>query len=118
MDGNTTTYYTSGGVKIGEYRAGTNTDVFYMHDEKGTIYGICINGMTYLFVYNAQGDVIALYDNAGNVHARYTYDPGAGRFPSPTAAASIFRNPSHTPTSTPSATGITTTTGDRALLPE
>ena len=74
VDGNTTTYYTSGGVKIGEYRAGTNTDVFYMHDEKGTIYGICINGTTYLFVYNAQGDVIALYDNAGNVHARYTYD--------------------------------------------
>ena len=71
---NTTTYYTSGGIKIGEYRAGTNTDVFYMHDEKGTIYGICINGITYYFIYNAQGDVIGLYDYYGAVVARYTYD--------------------------------------------
>ena len=71
--GVTTLFYNVGGEKLGEYRS-NGTDLRYHIDEKGSIYAFSYNGATYYKIYNAQGDVIGLYDYSGPVVARYTYD--------------------------------------------
>ena len=45
----------------------------YLFDETGKRYGFRSSGMTYLYEFNGQGDVVALY-NAGTKMAEYTYD--------------------------------------------
>ncbi len=50
-----------------------STGLEYLYDESG-IAGVIHNGATYLYRKNAQGDIIGLIDNTGNVVVNYVYD--------------------------------------------
>ena len=52
---------------------GTNT-LNFTYDPDGIALGVNLNGTDYYYLYNAQGDVIALYDDAGNIVTEYNYD--------------------------------------------
>ena len=52
---------------------GTNT-LNFTYDPDGIALGVNLNGTDYYYLYNAQGDVIALYDSAGTVVTEYKYD--------------------------------------------
>ena len=52
---------------------GTNT-LNFTYDPDGIALGVNLNGTDYYYLYNAQGDVIALYDGAGTVVTEYKYD--------------------------------------------
>ena len=46
-----------------------------MYDDNGKYIGFTYNGTEYYYVYNLQGDVVALADSTGAVIAKYAYDP-------------------------------------------
>ncbi len=52
----------------------TETHNFF-YDNTGKPYAMQINGTTYYYVTNLQGDVMGLVDTSGNSVASYTYDP-------------------------------------------
>jgi len=52
----------------------TETHNFF-YDNTGKPYAMQINGTTYYYVTNLQGDVMGMVDSAGNTVASYTYDP-------------------------------------------
>ena len=52
----------------------TETHNFF-YDNTGKPYAMQVNGTTYYYVTNLQGDVMGLVDSAGNTVASYTYDP-------------------------------------------
>ena len=54
-------------------KTGNNT-VWYYYDCNGTREALEYGGQVYYYLYNAQGDVMALYDNDLNIVAEYTYD--------------------------------------------
>ena len=81
VNGVTTNYYFAGSQALGQ-RSSDGSSVKYLMDVNGSIYGIyymhretdATRGDTYYFVYNAQGDVIGLYNYSGNLVASYSYD--------------------------------------------
>lgn len=46
----------------------------FTYDPDGIALGVNLNGTDYHYLYNAQGDVIALYDNTGTIVVEYVYD--------------------------------------------
>ena len=48
--------------------------MLFLYDDNGGRIGVQYNGANYLYVYNAQGDVIAIVDANHNVVVKYTYD--------------------------------------------
>ena len=52
----------------------TETYTFF-YDSTGKPYAMQVNGTTYYYVTNLQGDVMGLVDTSGNSVASYTYDP-------------------------------------------
>ena len=46
-----------------------------MYDDNGTYIGFTYNGTEYYYIYNLQGDVVALANSTGTIIARYTYGP-------------------------------------------
>ena len=66
--GNISFTYTSDGKLLGQ-----SDGIEFIYDASG-IAGIEYNGSTYLFRRDAQGNVIALIDSAGNVVVQYAYD--------------------------------------------
>lgn len=71
-----TEYYILDGSYVGEKTTidGTEYVISYIYDENGSPAGITVNGSTYYFVKNVQGDVIGIVNYLGNVMAKYTYD--------------------------------------------
>ena len=65
--------YTLDGTKILRETWGENTLV-PLYDNEDSICGILYNSVSYYFVKNLQGDVIAITDATGAAVARYTYD--------------------------------------------
>ena len=54
---------------------GTTETHNFFYDNTGKPYAMQINGTTYYYVTNLQGDVMGLVDTNGNTIATYTYDP-------------------------------------------
>ena len=46
----------------------------FTYDPDGIALGVNLNGTDYYYLYNAQGDVIALYDSTGTIVTEYVYD--------------------------------------------
>ena len=46
----------------------------FTYDPDGIALGVNLNGTDYYYLYNAQGDVIALYDSTGTIVVEYVYD--------------------------------------------
>ncbi len=72
INGITTTYTTING-QITSQNDGTNL-LYFRYDKNGSITGINVNGTEYLYVKNAQGDVIEIIDMEGNSVVYYSYD--------------------------------------------
>ena len=45
-----------------------------MTNQNGQKFGLIYNGQYYYYMYNIQGDVIGIWDNNGNIVARYNYN--------------------------------------------
>ena len=79
-NGVTTTYYLNGAQIVGEETGGNVT--VYLYDSSGLPIGMQYHGVSYAanvwdiywFEKNLQGDIIAVYDQAGNKLISYTYD--------------------------------------------
>ena len=54
---------------------GTTETHNFFYDNTGKPYAMQVNGTTYYYVTNLQGDVMGLVDTSGNTVASYTYDP-------------------------------------------
>ena len=72
VDGTTTQYFLDGTSVIAE-KTGNNILWFY-YDGDGSREAVEYNGAVYYYLYNAQGDVLGLFDNNLNVVVNYTYD--------------------------------------------
>ena len=68
----TTEYFLDGSTVLAQ-KTGNNT-VWYYYDCNGTREALEYGGQVYYYLYNAQGDVMALYDNDLNIVTEYTYD--------------------------------------------
>ena len=60
------------GTLLGQTK-GSDTIVF-LYDEKANKYGFDYNGTKYYYIFNVQGDVIGILNEAGNQIVSYTYD--------------------------------------------
>ena len=75
----TTSYsyiYASG--KLLQEKVTTNGDTEthnFFYDNTGKPYAMQVDGTTYYYITNLQGDVMGLVDTSGNSVASYTYDP-------------------------------------------
>ncbi|MBO5021696.1 MAG: RHS repeat-associated core domain-containing protein, partial [Clostridia bacterium] len=67
------TDYLVDGTKIIAEKTGNNI-IWYYYDAAGTRIGFTYNNTPYYYVYNAQGDVIGLYNSGQQIVARYNYD--------------------------------------------
>ena len=54
---------------------GTTETHNFFYDNTGKPYAMQVNGTTYYYVTNLQGDVMGMVDSSGNSVASYTYDP-------------------------------------------
>ena len=61
------------GTLLGQTK-GSDTIVF-LYDEKANRYGFDYNGTKYYYIFNVQGDVIGILNQAGQKIVSYTYDP-------------------------------------------
>ena len=68
----TTNYLWSSGLLM-QQSDGTNT-LNFVYAPDGTALSVNYNGSEYYYLYNLQGDVIALYNTIGTVVVKYTYD--------------------------------------------
>ena len=48
--------------------------IVFLYDEKANKYGFDYNGAKYYYIFNVQGDVISILNQAGNQIVSYTYD--------------------------------------------
>ena len=87
-DGNTYTYDAMG--RRTSKKNGNNTTINFTYDSNGNlvsqsngleflydhtgVFAVILNGATYFYRKNAQGDIIAILDNEGRVVVKYTYD--------------------------------------------
>ena len=72
VNGTTTKYHVMNGTLLGQTK-GSDTIVF-LYDEKANKYGFDYNGAKYYYIFNLQGDVIGILNEAGNQIVSYTYD--------------------------------------------
>ena len=62
VNGMTTKYHVMNGTLLGQTK-GSDTIVF-LYDEKGNKYGFDYNGTKYYYIFNVQGDVIGILNQA------------------------------------------------------
>ncbi|MBE6806166.1 MAG: hypothetical protein E7526_06635, partial [Ruminococcaceae bacterium] len=76
VNGVTTKFHYDGDTLIGQNTAnGTQyTDITFLRDATGTVYGLQQGSNLYYFAFNVQGDVIGIYAADGTVIATYDYD--------------------------------------------
>ena len=72
VDGVTTTYHMAGSLITGETTNGAT--IWYNYDTQSRLISMVYNHVDYFYVRNAQGDIIALIDKAGNKVVEYKYD--------------------------------------------
>jgi RHS repeat-associated protein len=74
-EGTTTevTYYDLLEDKVLHESDGTS-DIYYTYDSDGTLISFNEDGDDYFYLYNLQGDVIALIDDTGSTVVKYSYD--------------------------------------------
>ncbi len=65
-------YLDDAGTILAEEKGGVM--VRYLFDENGTRIGLILNGNSYFYDFNVQGDVVVLRDAVGTVVVRYVYD--------------------------------------------
>ncbi len=92
VNGVTTKYYWLNGVLQSEYEDGIY--YVYLYDETGRPYGYAIDflgivGVCY-YVYNQQGDIIAIRDETGGLMAEYSYGPYGETITTPLMDESFF----------------------------
>ena len=73
VNGTTTKYHVMNGTLLGQTK-GSDTIVF-LYDEKANKFGFDYNGTKYYYIFNVQGDVIGILNQAGQKIVSYTYDP-------------------------------------------
>ena len=73
VSGAVTKFHTMNSTLLGQTK-GSDTIVF-LYDEKGNKYGFDYNGTKYYYIFNVQGDVIGILNQAGQKIVSYTYDP-------------------------------------------
>ena len=61
------------GTLLGQTRG--SDKIIFLYDEKGNKYGFDYNGTKYYYIFNVQGDVIGILNQAGQKIVSYTYDP-------------------------------------------
>ena len=72
IGGTKTDYFLDGSTIIAQ-KTGDNT-IWYYYDSDGTREAMEYNGNVYYYFYNAQGDVMGLYDSNAGIVALYAYD--------------------------------------------
>ena len=72
VDGVTTTYHMAGTLITGETTNGAT--IWYNYDTQSRLISMVYNHVDYFYVRNAQGDILALIDKAGNKVVEYKYD--------------------------------------------
>ena len=60
------------GTSVAE-KAGSNV-IRYLFDENGDRFGLEYNGSKYVYLFNAQGDVVAIVNSSNQLVAKYAYD--------------------------------------------
>ncbi len=73
VNGTTYKYYLDVNGNLVSQSWGNNYIDFH-RDEAGRIYAFTYNGTVYYYVFNLQGDVIGIINNAGTVVVKYSYD--------------------------------------------
>ena len=71
------TAYTYDGTQLiheSKINSGKKYEVWYQYDADGSPIGVEIDGASYLYLKNAQNDIIGLVDENGTVVARYVYN--------------------------------------------
>ena len=74
VDGVKTVYVLDGSKVIME-QTGTGTPIYYTYDSAGKPTTMTVGSTTYYYIYNLQGDIIAITNNNGMKVVEYTYDP-------------------------------------------
>ena len=98
-NGVTTNYYLSGSMIIAEETSGNVT--IYLYDESGSPIGFRYRGSTYaenvwdtyFYEKNLQGDIVAVYSDAGVKLITYTYDAWGNFTVSPNESSIAAKNP-------------------------
>lgn len=72
VSANATDYLVDGSTIISE-KTGNDT-IWYYYDAAGCRIGFTYNSTPYYYIYNAQGDVVGLYNSGQQIVARYNYD--------------------------------------------
>ena len=73
VNGTTTKYHVMNGTLLGQTKE--NDTIVFLYDEKANKYGFDYNGTKYYYIFNVQGDVIGILNQAGQKIVSYTYDP-------------------------------------------
>ena len=73
VNGTTTKYHVMNGTLLGQTKG--NDTIVFLYDEKANRYGFDYNGTKYYYIFNVQGDVIGILNQAGQKIVSYTYDP-------------------------------------------
>ena len=73
VNGKTTEYYMDGSRIWMENRIGDGGKIYYVYDASG-VAGMIYQGTRYFFEKNTLGDIVAIWDSAGNLMGRYSYD--------------------------------------------
>ena len=72
MNGSKTEYIVDGGQILAEARG--NLVLRYLYDDSGAPIGMRMNGVTYLYEKNLQGDIVGICNSSGTCVASYAYD--------------------------------------------
>ncbi len=72
VNGTTTKYHVMNGTLLGQTK--DSDTIVFLYDEKGNKYGFDYNGTKYYYIFNVQGDVIGILNQAGQKIVSYTYD--------------------------------------------
>ena len=73
IGGNVVTDYLLSGSNILMQKTG-NDVIWYLIDGNGAVVGFELNNVRYLYMKNAQGDVIGITNDAGDIVVKYEYD--------------------------------------------
>ena len=73
VNGTTTKFHIMNGTLLGQTRG--SDKIIFLYDEKANRYGFDYNGTKYYYIFNVQGDVIGILNQAGQKIVSYTYDP-------------------------------------------
>ena len=74
QDGSSIEYVLDGSTILAQYDTVNGTFIQFRYDANGTPVAMILNGVTYLYEKNLQGDIIGIYDTNGNKIVTYVYD--------------------------------------------